>query len=512
MCTYSAGSGPVLKSPDIGVWQRTSPFAILFFLGRIVRLITKNAWQSFAPLFALLVAYQGDLVNKLTVGGIVFGFFIVTASVLSYWFFRFQLSDDAILIRQGVLKKKQLDIKFDRIQGINIQQNVVYRFLGLVTVNFDTAGSAGSEGNLPAVTRPFADALRARIGVLQTSDVIDETDDQQTSKALLQLDWRDMIRIGLADRRALIVLAFVGPLFERLGDDAEDIIGDYISSATDSAFQFGIASGVMIVAALAVGMILLLAAISIAAAFLRYHNFALFLDGSTLRSHGGLLTRHEHSMDLGKIQTLRLQQGIVQRWLNRYHFAARQAISSGKHGSKKIFTIPVVTAELADQFRRLFLGPEGGRLSQDPRSQTIIAVSPHYMRSGILFIGLLPALFAVTAFWFAMGPFSLLFFLWPVLLAWIVYRSWRRAGYVHDDDEIIRRSGLLGYRTAALLFRKVQRVSVTQSRYQRRKNLASLRLYMASGSVRIPYIDHETAKRLRDYVLYKVEASQLAWH
>jgi hypothetical protein len=35
---------------------------------------------------------------------------------------------------------------------------------------------------------------------------------------------------------------------------------------------------------------------------------------------------------------------------------------------------------------------------------------------------------------------------------------------------------------------------------------------MASGSVRIPYIEHEKAKQLRDYILYKVESSQRAWH
>jgi putative membrane protein len=83
---------------------------------------------------------------------------------------------------------------------------------------------------------------------------------------------------------------------------------------------------------------------------------------------------------------------------------------------------------------------------------------------------------------------------------------------LHDDNELVCRSGLLGYRTVAMLFRKVQRVTVTQSRFQRRKNLASLRLYMASGSVRVPYIPLTSAQELRDYILYKVETSQQAWH
>ena len=148
--------------------------------------------------------------------------------MLSYWFFRFQISDDSILIRQGVFKKKQLDIKFDRIQGINTKQNPIYRLLGLVTVSFDTAGSAGNEGNLPAVTRGFADSLRERIGKPRTVESGDDEDNAADAGALVHLDWRDMIRIGLADRRALIVFAFIGPLMERIDENIDRYISDFI--------------------------------------------------------------------------------------------------------------------------------------------------------------------------------------------------------------------------------------------------------------------------------------------
>ena len=501
-----------MNTPDHGTWRRTSPFAILFFLGRTLRLIAKNAWQSLAPVFALLFAYQGDLVSKLTLGGIAFAIFIVAASLLSYWFFRFQISDDSILIRQGVIKKKQLDIRFDRIQGINTQQNPIYRLLGLVTVSFDTAGSAGSEGNLPAVTRGFADSLRDRIGKPRTVESSDDEDNEADAGALVHLNWLDMIRIGLADRRALIVFAFVGPLMERIDEDIDRYIENFIRVAAASGIELDTASGISIGLTIVVGVILLFVIVSIAAAFLRYHNFQLFLDGETLRSHAGLVTAHEHSMELGKIQTLRLQQGVVQRFLGRYRMTARQAISSGKNRSQKVFVVPVVTAELADTLRKKFLAPEGGRLSQDPTSAGFVSISPYYMRSKILFIGLLPSLLATVALSIPLGAAALLFLLWLPAVAAASYLNWKRAGFMHDDQEIVRRSGLLGYRTVGLLFRKVQRVTVSQSRYQRRKGLASLRMYMASGSVRVPYIDHDKAKQLRDYILYKVESSQRAWH
>ena len=501
-----------MNTPEQQTWRRTSPFAILFFIGTSLRLIAKNAWQSLAPLFALLVATQGDLVTRLTLVGIAFAGFIAVSSFLSYWFFRFRISDDSILIRQGVFNKKQLDIKFRRIQGINTQQNPVYRALGLVTVSFDTAGSAGSEGNLPAVTRDFANSLRERIGKPRDLESSQDEDDNPETDTLVQLDWRDMIRIGLADRRALIVFAFIGPLMERIEDDVDRFISDFIAAAAASGVDINAANGVSIGIGIAVAVILLFIIVSVAAAFLRYHNFQLFLNGQTLRSHAGLVTAHEHSMDLGKIQTLRLQQGVVQRWLRRYRMTARQAVSSGKNRSAKVFVVPVVTAELGDELRRKFLTPEAGRLTQDPTSTEFAPVSPHFMRSRILFVGLLPSLIATVAFWVPLGALALVCLLWIPIAVAAAHRSWKRAGYLHDDEEIVRRSGFLGFRTVGLLFRKVQRVTVLQSRYQRRKGLASLRLHMASGSVKVPYIEHGVAKQLRDYILYKVESSQQTWH
>ena len=407
---------------------------------------------------------------------------------------------------------RSLDIKFERIQGVNTEQNIVYRYLGLVTLSFDTAGSTGSEGNLPAVSRSLAESLRTRINGTPVSDETANAVSEVDNHVLMSLGWRDMIRIGLADRRALILLAFISPMFQRRGDRTEQLVSDGMDVASSYGLQLDTFNFVLIGIAFVLGLLIIFALASVAAAFLSYHNFKLLLEQQTLRSVGGLLTRHEHSMDLSKIQTLRLQQGIVQNWLGCYRMTARQAVSGGRHAKKKVFDIPVVTAELADQLRRKLLAPEGGTLSQDPLNDQFVRVSRYYMRPWILFGGVLPALIASIAFWTYLGGFSLFFLLWIPVVTTLVFRNWRRAGYLHDDNEIIRRSGWLGYRTVGLLFRKVQRVSVTQSRFQRRKNLASLRLYMASGSVRIPYIDYETANQLRDYILYRVETSQQAWY
>ena len=502
-----------MNAPTKGKWHRTTPIAILFFVGKIIRVIAKNAWQSIAPLFVYVSVSQEDLVTSIIYGGIALVVLIIIGSILSWLFFRYQILDDSVLIRSGVIKKKQLDIKFDRIQGVNTQQNPVYRAFNLVTVTFDTAGSSGDEGNLPAVTREFADNLRKQIGGAKKVDHEIAAEDEAAHELLLQLDWRDMIRIGLADRRALIVFALIGPLMEQMGDEIERYAEQAVMTVAAGATQIGVSKGIYIGIALVVAVFLLFAIISIAAAFLRYHNFELFLDGRTLRSHGGLLTRHEHSMDLEKTQTLRLQQGIVQVWLRRFTMTARQATSGRKQGGKKkMFTIPVVTADQADKLRPVLFSGEAGRLSQDPRKDAYLPVSKYYMRSRILFVGLVPSLLFAALFAGEFGPLGFVGLLWLPLVILLSWRNWKRAGYAFDNDEIVRRSGLFGWRTVGLLFRKVQRVSVTQSRYQRRKNLASLKMYMASGTVSVPYIAYETAQQLRDFILYRVESSTKAWH
>ena len=502
------------KTPEPGQWNRTSPLAVLFFFGKVVKLIVQNAWQSLAPLAAFAVAYKGDLVETAAFAGAGVVTLIGVAAVLQYLFFRYRLADDSVLIREGVIKKRQLDIKFDRIQGINTQQNIVYRYFGLVSVNFDTAGSSGDEGKLPAVSLELAESLRERVGRrLYSGRAADgETVPAPAMDPLLRLDWRDMIKIGLSDKRALVFLALLGPLLERMGDSVEGMIADLILDGANGALEVGAVPGALVIVALFAGVLVILALASIAAAFWRYHNFELRLDGNTLRSTGGLLTRHEVSMGLGKIQTLRLQQGPILRSFSRFRMTARQARSSHKNDSAKDFTIPVVSGEEAPHLRELFLDEEGHGLDQVPTSARFEAISPYFMRTRIIISVLAPIILGIALF--PLGRDPEVFF--PLLLTppaiFLVYRTWRHAGYLYTDEGLVRRSGIIGYRTVALLYRKVQRVTVMQSPLQRRKNLATLRVYMASGSVKLPYIRHDLAKLLRDYILFKVESSQQAWH
>jgi len=499
-----------LSKTDRKRWRHTSPLAAIFYLGRIFKAIGQNAVQSFAPLAAFLVAYEGNLMGKIVFGIAAFVVITVSGAVIRYMFFRYRITNDSVLIREGVLKKTQLDIKFDRIQAINTKQNLIFRAFDLVTVEFDTAGSAKQEGHLPAIKSALASSLRERIRSADRSvDVEDEL--KAESRSLLRLDNRDMIRIGLSNNRALIFLALLSPLIDNLANRIEETIDESSLLAILEGAGFAVAGGIGLAISIAILVLLLLGAASVVGAFLRYHRFELCTEGDVLRSTGGLLTRHEHSVNLAKIQSLRAIQNPILRLFGRFRLRAKQA-SSGKPGKGKQFIIPICEPDQLPMLEDEVFGEEFKEFDLRPRSDSFRPIAKSYMRSRVVLTGLSPAFVATSFFYLIAGPISLVFLLWIPLNAFGVWTKYRKFGFTVAGNGMVLRKGFFGYQTTAFLHRKVQRISVTQTLLQERRGLATIRFYLASGSLRLPYVDFQMAKGLRDYVLYKVESSRRAWH
>jgi putative membrane protein len=494
---------------ETDAWRRTSPLAVLFFFGRLLRGILRNAAQSIAPVAAFVVAWEGSTTSKLAIALSAIAIFSVVYSILRYLFFRFRIDTDSVLIRDGIFNKKQLDIRFDRIQGVNTEQSFIYRWFDLVDIRFDTAGSKGSEGNLPAVRREFADDLRRRIARQTPAVDVDAGTDAETAP-MLRLTNGDMVRIGLSDRRALVLLAVLGPAMEQAGDRVEAVIADTFESAFDSLQSLGLAAGGAVLISIVLTVLAVMALISVGAAFWRYHNFELRFDGETLQSTGGLTTRHQVSTNTSKVQRIRLSQGMLLRWFGRFRFTAYQASSSEQDQSS--FKVPLLEFELGECLSRELFAPEARELALDPDDPGYSRVHPRYAVTLTLFVGVLPALLAGTVLWIVAGPLAALALAWPILVYLVVRRVWKQLGWKVTEDAIVRRSGFIGVSVNACLVRKVQRVTVSQSWFQKRRGLASISFSLANGSIDLPYIPIDDARAIQDFVLYRIESSNRSWH
>lgn len=509
-----------MSAADKESWHHTSPLAAVFYLGKIYQDIAKNAVPSLAPLAVFLAAYEGDLMSKIIFGVTAFVLVTIIIAFLRYWFFRYRFADNSVLIREGVFKKTQLDIKFDRIQAINTQQNIVFRAIGLVTVKLDTAGSAKQEGYLPAVKTALADALKERIRQESpamsstreaTSDTADEERRGVAARTLLQLSAGDMVRIGLSSNRALIFLVFLGPIIEQFDQKIEESIDEGTVLTAVEGAQASIADGIGLGLMILFGFLLFLVVASIIGAFLRYHRFELVVDNDVLRSTGGLLTRHEHSVNLAKIQTVVATQNFMLRLFKRFRLQTKQA-SSGRSGRGKNFVIPLCEPDRLAILSQEIFGEEFPDVILEPTAAAFLPIAKQYVRSRFILTGILPATAFTALMSVPLGPYALVFLLWIPINAYGVWRMYRRYGVLVTQDGLALRRGFIGYRVTAFLHRKVQRIGLTQTLQQRCKGLATLRFYLASGSVKVPYVDFEKASELRDYVLYRIESSLMAWH
>ena len=529
-----------MSSTEPAAWRRTSPFAIVFFIGRTVKSFTRSLIQLVATFGALAVLIERNPQVALAIpAGIVA---IIVAGVLQYWFFRFRIEEDRIHIHQGIARKTALDLPFDRVQGINVERSLIDRILGLVTVSLDTAGTATAEGQLPSVTSELADDLRARIrahrpargaegvGADEVEGAAAEVAPAETSgraaapgRVLLKLTTGDIARIGFSNRNLVVAAAVLGLIGQSM-DFAVERLAPIVESATEA---FAGAAG-LIQTLVVIGLVLAGLAIVLMGAFLRYHGFTLWREGTAYRTRAGLLTQREVVVETAKIQQLSLSHNLVMRLFRRHSLKALPAALLPNQGGDtpglqiaEVLEVPLLKAPRAEDLRSRIFGREGEGLTLLPHNPAFRRVSPHYIRALALRTTTVWTLF--SAFFLipitqdrGAGFVAALLALWwlgsfvpATLIAWL---RWRRQGYMHDDDGLASRSGFLGRKVDAFLFRKAQSVAVTRSPLERRKGLATLKVQLACGQVAVPYIEHGAASRLRDYVLWRAESSRRRWH
>lgn len=144
-------------SPWVRGW--TFLLLILFFAGR-------NAVEDFAAgRLSGEDAPGGGDGSLLVAGGILLGVTLLISLVFffSWWFTRFRCGEDRIELRQGWLFRSRRQMRYDRIQAVDLQHPLVARLLGLATVKVEAADGGESALELSFLRRAEAEAVRREI-------------------------------------------------------------------------------------------------------------------------------------------------------------------------------------------------------------------------------------------------------------------------------------------------------------------------------------------------------------
>ena len=88
---------------------------------------------------------------------------------------------------------------------------------------------------------------------------------------------------------------------------------------------------------------------------------------------------------------------------------------------------------------------------------------------------------------------------------------YKKKKYGISDNIVAVRGGAFGYQLSLMELHKVQNIKLSQTPFQRRRQLSSLSIFTASTTMKIPEIRTEFAMVLNDYLLYKVESGNKPW-
>ncbi|MFB6249543.1 MAG: PH domain-containing protein, partial [Salinibacter sp.] len=107
---------------------------------------------------------------------VLYGLVALPAIVLQYLRFSYRITPQQIVIQKGVLRRQNRSIPIERIQNIQIQQNLVARFIGLAKVTIETAGSSATEGSLEYVGLSDSHEIRQAVRSFQHRSTDDAED------------------------------------------------------------------------------------------------------------------------------------------------------------------------------------------------------------------------------------------------------------------------------------------------------------------------------------------------
>ena len=237
---------------------------------------------------------------------------------------------------------------------------------------------------------------------------------------------------------------------------------------------------------------------------LRNYDLKLSLNKKGLKLIKGILNREEISINKNKIQIISWSDNPLGQLFKMWTLGLEQASSDEASKLKSRIKVPGC---YADQIQRVVL-------NVFPKSKG--RISSHHKVSKILkyrllfFVSILPFLILPILIYQIQWQ-ALWFVSWPIF-KWHLHRIISPQRSFDINSEIFQNNkGAFGNRIEVTQIHKIQAIEITQSWYQRRKNLANLQVFTAAGSLRVPFIPIEKALAVEKYVLYRVETDSREW-
>ena len=508
---------------------RLHPTSLLFNFGA-------QAKELLIPgLLVLLSARQSDRWE-------VFGMFLLIPYLFvivgRYISFRYRYDEHELVVRWGLVFRKERHIPYARIQNLDAVQNPLHRAFGVVKVRLETGAGQEPEATMSVLPLEALETMRQRVfqgrraPVTGPEEIVDAPSDPTAAPiappvdrgtVLLRLSPRDLMIAGLIENRGMVLIAalfglvwetgFLEGFIDRaIGDEAagrgtvRQLIRAIFADGQIPWRQIALMAGAFI------GLLAAIRLLSMVWGLVRLYGFTLTRTGDDLRSEYGLFTRVVATIPLRRIQTVTTFEGPWHQW---FGWAAVRVTTAGgaavgnDASSQREWLAPIISRDaVSTLLRDVMPQVELEHVTWQPvhprarwrewRVSTAIAT----VISGGLYL--------------LLGWLSVVVFALMVTWSFVASRQYvRHLGWTTTDLAVAFRSGWLWRRMTVARFTRVQAVTLQESPFDRRTGMASVRVDTAGGSaahgVDIPYLARDVASGLFQRLSAEAARTQFKW-
>ena len=494
-----------MNNIDLSLPTRQSLKGLVFIFLQSVRQAIRMFWA-----LILALALQKNLLNDKVIIGIVISVvfvLLIIHSILYYLNFYFYVKDGEFILKKGYLRKKTLTIPLERIQSVNTKQNLIQQVLDVVALEVDTAGTAAKELKIHALEKSFANALYNLLSEEKNEiNNADETTKKQETtkkeKLILALSPVDLLKIGISQnhlRTGLIIIAFGFQLFNQVQDVFKEKADEYSNELVNLMSN----SSWALITFMLIFFLIVSILFSLFRTLLKYFDFKLLKKENAYRVEAGLINKRNVVMPFNKIQELNWETGPIKKQFGIYHLVFKQAVS-GQNRKVQLVDAPGCLSQHLELLKTDLFGEDEFSESHKFFSDRYYFRRLWIISGWLIILPFIPFFYPELLFWSGA-------ILWLAFTAFYSFLMLKKRYFKINNQQIRISKGAISQQWKQMELYKIQAVEFKQTIFQKHRKLASLQLMNASGSITIPYINENLARKIYDYLLYHTEISEKSW-
>lgn len=426
----------------------------------------------------------------------------LASGVIKWWKFVYWFEDGELRIEYGLFVKKKRYIPFERIQSLDYTEGIFHRPFGLVKVKVETAGGgAGSEAEaeLTAIRLQAAEQIKEemvrakRRAVQNDSELLSEDQPvkvEPTATILHTMSTKDLLVLALTSGGIGI---FFSGIAVALSQFSEFIPYEAIYAEVVDFLRFGF----MLVALLVFLLLAVAFLVSVGITFLQNYQFTVSLDEKELVLKRGLLEKKRTTVPLKRIQSVQMVENPLRQLFGYVTLVVDSAGGGGEEHSDSIKLVPLMKKREAREllesiFDHLDFAPEFTRSPKRARK--------FYYRAGLIVLLLIGSVLSYFFF-----PYGLLFFLLLPITFFLGMWNHRTTGVSLYPTFAVFQYRNFARRTVWMDKKRIQSVTLSQSYFEKRSQVGTLRATVKAGSSGATHslraLDLENARQAADWYL-----------